>query len=282
MTRIVYVNGKYCPYAEAQLPVEDRSSLFADGVYEVCPVRRGRIMDMDLHFERLHRSLDGLDIRAPMSDNAFAVILKEVVRRNRVKEGLIYFQVSRGVARRNHAFPDPAVPPSVVAMARSTPPSSETAGIKVITQPDIRWQRVDIKSLSLLPNVLAREAAKQQGAREAWMFDADGYITEGSASNAWIIDETGKLRTRRADQAILRGITRTIIADIIADHGVELEERAFNVAEAKAAREAFITSASAKVTPVVQIDDTQIGNGAPGELSLRIGDALEEFVIRQT
>jgi D-alanine transaminase len=185
-----------------------------------------------------------------------------------VRYGLVYIQVSRGVARRDHAFPAAGTKPSVVITARSTDTTvSEKLGadgIAVITVPDNRWERVDIKSIALLPNVLAKQAARSQGAREAWLVDKNGRITEGSSSNAWIINRDGKLITRHLDHGILPGITRAVLIESLKSHGVELEERAFTVEEAYAAREAFITSATQSVMPVVRIDGRPIGNGAPG------------------
>ena len=268
MSRVAYVNGRYLPSAEAKVPVEDRGYQFADGVYEVCEVRAGRVIDERRHLKRLDRSLSELQIRAPMPHNALSIVLHEVVRRNRVHDGLVYIQVTRGVARRDHAFPPPGTKPSLVVTARSSDPVAAekfaTDGIAVITVADQRWPRVDIKSISLLPNVLAKQAARAQGAREAWLVDKGGYVTEGSSSNAWIINRDGKLLTRHLDHAILAGITRSVLIDSLKKHGVQLEERAFTVEEAYAAREAFVTSATQSVMPVVRIDGRPIGNGAPG------------------
>lgn len=268
MSRIAYVNGRYLARAEAKVHVEDRGYQFADGVYEVCEVRGGRLIDERRHLKRLDRSLSELQIRPPMPHAALSIVLHEVMRRNRVQDGLVYIQITRGVARRDHAFPPTGTRPSVVITARS----SDTAageklaadGIAVITVPDQRWPRVDIKSISLLPNVLAKQAARSQGAREAWLVDKKGYVTEGSSSNAWIINRDGKLLTRQIDHAILAGVTRAVLIDSLKQHGVELEERAFTVEEAYAAREAFVTSATQSVMPVVRIDGRPIGNGAPG------------------
>jgi D-alanine transaminase len=268
MSRIAYVNGRYLPSSEAKVPVEDRGYQFADGVYEVCEVKDGRLIDERRHLKRLDRSLSELQIRHPMPPNALSVVLHEVARRNRVHDGLVYIQVTRGVARRDHAFPPPGTKPSLVVTARSSDPATAekfaSDGIAVITVPDQRWPRVDIKSISLLPNVLAKQAARAQGAREAWLIDKHGYITEGSSSNAWIINRDGKLLTRQLDEAILAGITRSVLINSLEAHGLQLEERAFTVEEAYAAREAFVTSATQSVMPVVRIDGRPIGNGAPG------------------
>ncbi len=268
MSRIAYVNGRYVPLAAATVNVEDRGYQFSDGVYEVCEVKGGRLVDERRHMERLKRSLSELRIAMPMTAKALGVVLHEVVRRNRVHWGIVYLQITRGVARRDHAFPPPGTAPSIVVTARNLNFDSAeklaAEGVAVVTVPDNRWERVDIKSVSLLPNVLAKQAAREQGAREAWFVDRDGRVTEGSSSNAWIVTRDGKVVTRQADHAILRGITRTVVLDVMAAQGLKLEERAFTVEEALAAREAFLTSASQIVVPVVRIDGRPIGNGAPG------------------
>jgi D-alanine transaminase len=268
MSRVVYVNGRYLPRALAKVDVEDRGYQFSDGVYEVCEVRAGRLIDERRHLTRLDRSLSELQIAQPMPRSALAVVLREVVNRNRVHDGLVYIQVSRGVARRDHAFPSSGTAPSIVVTAKSIDIAANERlaadGIAVVTVPDERWTRVDIKSLSLLPNVLAKQAARAQGAREAWLVDKEGCITEGSSSNAWIINRDGKLLTRHLDHGILAGVTRAVLIESLKSHGVELEERAFTVEEAYAAREAFVTSATQAVMPVVRIDGRPIGNGEPG------------------
>jgi D-alanine transaminase len=274
MSRIAYVNGRYARQSEAMVNIEDRGYQFADGVYEVCEVRGGRLVDERRHMQRLQRSLSELRIRMPMSLPALSVVLHETVRRNRVGEGLVYLQVTRGVAHRDHPFPSPQTPPSISVTARSVDRArvnrTGEEGIAVITTPDTRWARVDIKSVGLLPNVLAKQAAREQGAREAWFIDRDGYITEGASSNAWIITKDDKLVTRHADQHILRGITRTVLLDVLAAKGITLEERPFTVAEALAAREAFVTSATQAVQPVVQIDGTKLGDGKPGPICVAL------------
>lgn len=271
MSRIAYVNGRYLPLADASVNVEDRGYQFSDGVYEVCEVKDGRLVDEPMHMRRLQRSLGELKIAMPMSLASLRVVLRETVRRNRVRDGIVYLQVNRGVARRDHAFPPAGTSPSVVVTARgmSAAAAEKTAaeGIAVITVPENRWERVDIKSVSLLPNVLAKQAAKEQGAKEAWFVGKDGYVTEGSSSNAWIVSREGKVVTRPADHGILRGITRTVLLNVLKAQGLELEERPFTVAEAYAAREAFVTSASQLVMPVVRIDGRPVGNGAPGLLA---------------
>lgn len=271
MSRIAYVNGRYRPHRDACVHVEDRGYQFSDGVYEVCEVAGGRLVDERRHMERLRRSLAALRIRLPMTLAALGVVLHETIRRNRVQHGIVYLQITRGVARRDHAFPPPDTSPSIVVTARNLDPSRNERvaeeGMAVVTVPDNRWARVDIKSVGLLPNVLAKQAARERGAREAWFVDAQGFITEGSSSNAWIVTADRKLVTRPADQSILRGISRTVLLDAIRAQGLVLDERPFTVAEAAAAQEAFVTSASQIVLPVVRIDGRPVGTGAPGPIA---------------
>jgi D-alanine transaminase len=268
MSRISYVNGRYLPLAAASVNIEDRGYQFSDGVYEVCEVRGGRLIDERLHMKRLAFSLGELRIAMPMSPASLSVVLHEVVRRNRVRWGIVYLQITRGVSRRDHAFPPAGTAPAIVVTARNLDLAGAEKmaadGVAVISVPENRWERVDIKSVSLLPNVLAKQAAREQGAREAWFVDGNGRVTEGSSSNAWIVTRDGKVVTRQADHAILRGITRTVLLEAIAAQGLKLEERAFTLDEAYDAREAFITSASQIVLPVVKIDGRPVGNGAPG------------------
>jgi D-alanine transaminase len=274
VTRVVYVNGRYLPYGEASVHAEDRGFQFGDAVYEVCEVRGGRLVDETRHMQRLARSLVELGMRQPMAKGAWSRVLRETIRRNRVKDGLVYLQVSRGAHPRDFLFPGADVAPTVVCLARSSQPSrseaAAAAGIAVKTMPDIRWGRCDIKTVMLLPASLAKEAARKEGAREAWFVDADGFVTEGGSSNAWIVDRDGRLITRAVDTAILRGVTRTTLIDLLERERIELVERPFTVEEAKAAREAFITSATNIVMPVVRIDGKTIGNGAPGLLTLKL------------
>ncbi len=271
MSRIAYVNGRYLPHRDAMVHIEDRGYQFGDGVYEVCEVRGGRLVDERQHLARLKRSLDELRIRMPMSLRALGIVLREVVARNRIGYGIVYVQVTRGVARRDHAFPVPEVSPSLVATARALNKARNEAlaaqGIAVVTVADNRWGRVDIKTIGLLPNVLARQTALDQGARDAWFVDSDGAVTEGASTNAWIVTNAGAVVTRPADHAILRGITRTVLFEIIKAQGLRLEERAFTLAEAYAAREAFATAASQIVLPVVRIDGRVIGDGKPGPVA---------------
>ncbi|GLQ39326.1 D-amino-acid transaminase [Rhizobium albus] len=278
MSRIAYVNGRYLPHGAAAVHVEDRGYQFADGVYEVCEVRQGFIVDMTRHLDRLARSLSELQMGWPLSRDAFKMVLREVVRRNRVRNGLVYLQVTRGVARRDHVFPSAATMPSLVVTAKKTDPRVVRAkvekGISVITVPENRWDRVDIKTVGLLPNVLARQKAKAEGAQEAIFVDVDGTIKEGAATNVWIVSEDGVLMTRPADHGILRGITRATVMDVAAKLDLKVEERAFTVEEAKRAREMFLTAATSVVIPIVSLDGTTIANGHPGTMSAEMRDAF--------
>ena len=281
MSRIAYVNGRYLPFREAKVHVEDRGYQFADGVYEVCEVRGGRLIEERRHIARLQRSLGELRIPMPMSVKALGVVLRETVVRNRIGYGLVYLQITRGVARRDHAFPSPAVAPSMVVTARALNIKRSEAlaatGIAVISMPDNRWGRVDIKTVGLLPNVLARQAAIDRGARDAWLVDKDGVVMEASSANAWIVTATGALVTRHADHAILRGITRAVVLDAVKGQGLAIEERAFTLQEAFAAREAFITSATQLVLPVVKIDGHTIGDGKPGPIASALRRAFYRY-----
>ena len=268
MSRIAYVNGRYVPQSQACVGIEDRGFQFADGVYEVCEVKRGQLVDEARHMARLDRSLKELRIAHPMPPQALKVVMRETIRRNRLHDGIVYVQVTRGDTRRDFPFPPNGTPPTIVVTSRSHDLARIEAqadkGIAVVTMPDIRWQRVDIKSVALLPNVLAKQAAKEQGAREAWLVDGNGFVTEGASSNAWIVTRDGALVTRPLGTGILPGITRSVVRDLIAAEGLSFEERPFTVEAAYAARAAFVTSASQSVMPVVEIDGRPVGNGAPG------------------
>jgi D-alanine transaminase len=274
MSRIAYVNGRYLPHRQAVVHIEDRGYQFADGVYEVCEVHAGALVDEERHMARLERSLSELRIMPPLQHAALGIVLREILARNKIANGYVYIQVTRGVAPRDHVFPQVPVQPGIVVTARAIDVAKNEAtagkGIKVATVADIRWKRVDIKSISLLPNVLARQEAKEKGAYEAWLVEADGMITEGAASNAWIVDDDGTIITRQLSNSILRGITRTTLIDIISAEGLRLEERRFSMAEALAAREAFVTGATTLVMPVVAIDGHAIGDGKPGPVASRL------------
>jgi D-alanine transaminase len=274
MSRWAYVNGRFVRHGDAAVHIEDRGYQLADGVYEVWAVFDGRLADSDGHFERLERSLNELRIAQPMGRKALELVLREAIRRNRVKNGLVYLQVTRGVARRDHAFPDPQPLPAVVITAKNTDRKAAEAkaakGVGVITLPENRWGRCDIKTVGLLPNALAKQAAKEQGAMEAWFVDPEGLVTEGASSNAWIVDADGVLRTRDTTANILRGVTRKSVIALLGEQNIRFEERAFTPAEAKSAREAFITGAGTLVMPVVTVDGEKVGDGVPGPIATRL------------
>ncbi|GAB4515029.1 MAG: D-amino-acid transaminase [Roseibium sp.] len=274
MSRIAYVNGQYVRHADAAVHVEDRGYQFADGVYEVCEVWQGQIVDVPRHLDRLGRSLGELRIDWPMARRAVEFVLHQVVRRNRVRNGLVYIQVTRGVSKRDHFFPPEDVAPSIVVTARSTNRAAAEAqaaeGIAVVSYPENRWPRVDIKTVALLPNVLAKQNAKEKGGKEAWYVDADGFVTEGGSTNAWIVKKDGALVTRPAESGILRGITRAVVLELVQKEGLTFEERPFSLEEAFDAKEAFVTAATSVVMPVTRIDGKMIGNGHPGSVATRL------------
>jgi len=283
MSRFAYVNGVYVRHGEAAVHIEDRGYQFADAVYEVWSVMGGKLADAAGHFARLWRSLGELSIAPPMSEAALRVVLRELIRRNGIDEGLVYLQISRGVARRDHLFPKD-VAPAIVATARRVnrvaQDASAAAGIGVITTPENRWGRCDIKTVGLLPNLLAKQAAKESGATEAWFVDAEGQVTEASSSNAWIVDQDGVLRTRETTANILRGITRTTLMEVLKTQNLKVEERPFTVAEALGAREAFVTGAGGLLQPVVRINGKSIGDGRPGPVATRLRAAYIEEARR--
>ena len=272
MSRIAYVAGRYVPHRQGFVHIEDRGFQFADGVYEVIAVIGGRLVDEEPHFARLRRSLAELRLAAPLGEAALKIVLREVVRRNRVDTGIVYLQITRGTAPRDHAFPKAAAPTLVVTARRARPANPRLAqdGVAVITIPDIRWHRCDIKSVALVANALGKQQAREAGAYEAWQVDGEGLVTEGTSTNAWIVTGDNTVVTRGLGTAILSGVTRLAVLDIIRRDGYRVVERAFTVAEAKAAREAFLTSTTADLLPVVRIDETPIGNGAPGLLTERL------------
>jgi D-alanine transaminase len=281
VTRFIYVNGRYAPYEQAAVHAEDRGFQFADAVYEVCQVRGGHPVDEARHMARLERSLAALDIARPMSVAALANVMRQTIKKNRVRDGLVYLQVTRGAGPREFAYPAADVPRTVVCLARSTSVTAQEAlaqtGIAVKTMPDIRWRRSDIKTVMLLPACLAKNAAQREDAREAWLIDSDGFITEGASSNAWIVTGAGAVITRQTTPDILAGVTRETLIDLLGEENMTLEERPFRLDEALRAKEAFITSATNTVMPVVRIDATQIGDGRPGKLTLRLRSKFQQF-----
>ena len=280
MSRVAYVNGLYLPHRRAAVHVEDRGYQFADGVYEVIAVKNGRFVDDTPHLERLDRSLRELEIAPPMSRAALRVVMAEMLRRNRIRDGILYIQMTRGVAARDHPFPADS-DTSVVMTARLEPPQDPRLGengVDVISIPDIRWKRCDIKSVSLLPNILGKQAAHRAGAFEAWQINEEGFVTEGTSTNAWIVDAEGRLCTPPIGEQILSGITRRRILKLAEREGIEFTERHFTLKEAQSAREAFITSTTTLVLPVTTIDDAVIGNGKPGTFTCKLREHYLAFM----
>jgi D-alanine transaminase len=281
MSRIAYVNGQYRPHTDAAVHVEDRGFQFADGVYEVCEVKHGLIVDLTRHLDRLDRSLSELRMASPMDRKALAIVIREVLRRNRVRNGIFYLQVTRGQSRRDHFFPAAGTTPTLVVTAKSVDPSvamkKYETGIKVITLPENRWDRVDIKTVGLLPNVLAKQQAREAGAQDAIYIDRNGIVMEGASSNVWIVTPDGTLVTRPAEHGILRGITRTTLLDVAASLKLTVEEREFRMEDMLAAREVFFTSATGTCVPIIEVDGKPIANGHPGTVASSIREAFFEI-----
>ena len=277
MPRIVYVNGRYVPEEEAKVSVFDRAFLFGDAVYEVTAVLGGRLVDFEPHLARLDRSLREIALVAPVSHEALLALHLELVRRNEIDEGIVYLEITRGAAERDFAYPD-RPEPNVVAFTQNRPlvanPQAET-GVKIITIPDFRWKRRDIKSTSMLAQAMGTQEAKLRGAYEGWMVE-DGVVTEGTSSSAFILDAKGVIRTQPLGHHILPGVTRRAVLRLAALEGAALKERPFSVAEALSAREAFMTAASAFVLPIVAIDGVPIGDGRPGPVANRFRDLYIE------
>ncbi|HUO98524.1 MAG TPA: D-amino-acid transaminase [Rhizomicrobium sp.] len=274
--RIAYVDGRYLPHGEAGVHVEDRGLQLGDAVYEVCRIRRGQFLDEDEHFDRLERSLGEIEMAMPMSRGAMKHVLRETVRRNGVGEGILYLQVTRGSVRRDHPIPSAPLKPTLIVTVHPLDVAAiarrRIEGVAVVTAPDERWARCDIKSTQLLANLLAKTAARRAGAFEVWFVDRDGCITEGASTTAWIVDRAGCLVTRDLSHAILPGVTRRIVLEHVAEAQIPVVERAFTAAEVASASEAFITAASAAAIPVVSIDGHKIGDGKPGPLTARIAE----------
>lgn len=273
MSRIAYVNGQYVPFAGATVHIEDRGYQLADGVYEVIAIRKSLPIDLASHLQRLDQSLRALYLEWPMGVRALHTVLRTVVGRNRLKEGILYVQISRGVARREHAFPASSVRSTLVVTARSQTLAPEVLferGITVITTPDLRWPRCDVKSIALIPNVLGKQMAREKGAFEAWLLAGDGTITEGTSSNAWIITGRNQMVTRPLSKTILGGITRGRVLNLASQLGLKVIERPFTLEEAKRATEAFLTSTTAFILPVVALDGKRINDGRPGRVTRRL------------
>ncbi len=281
MARYAYVNGRFYLHSRAQVHIEDRGFQFSDGVYEVIPVLNKKMIDSGSHLDRLERSLREIQISMPTTRRVLDLICNEMIWRNQLYNGLLYMQITRGVASRNHAFPNPAVPPCLVMTTKMIDFSSRKDfenGIKVITLPDQRWARRDIKTISLLANCLAKEQAVSQGAFEAWQFDSEGFITEGTSSNAWIITKNNQIMTRANDHDILNGITRLAIIKLAQSNGLQVVIKKFTIEEAYQAQEAFISSATAFVKPVVQIDQTKIGAKGVGSFCKKLLALYEDYI----
>ncbi len=278
---VAYVAGRYVQRRNAAVHIEDRGYQFADGVYEVIAVRRGSLVDEELHYDRLKRSLDSLFIEMPCSRAALGVIVGQIVRRNGLADGIVYLQVTRGVAPRNHAFPAAGTRPTLtVTASRLKPPAPEIVerGVSVVSVPESRWARRDIKSVSLLPNVLAKQEAQRQGAYEAWFVEENGEVTEGSSTNAWIVTDGQEVVTRPLGPQILAGITRHSVIEAARQANIRITERPFTLEEAKAAREAFVTSTTSFVLPVVSIDGRPVGDGKPGPVARALLSAYRDHI----
>ncbi|WP_043335374.1 D-amino-acid transaminase [Belnapia moabensis] len=282
MSRIAYVNGRYVDQRLAEVNIEDRGYQFGDGIYEVVHLHAGRFIDEERHLARLVRSLGEIQLPMPMSLPALRHVLAEVARRNRVTEGLLYMQVTRGVARRDHAFPRQPVPPALVVTVKRIAPypaSVDGWGAKAITLPDLRWARRDIKSINLLPNCLARQAAREQGAIEAILYDeTTGMVTEGAATTFWIVNAEGAIVTRQLDHIILPGCTRAALMVEMQAAGLRFEEREFSLEEARGARETFLTSATSFVKPILALDGKPVGDGKVGPVVRRLFDLFARHV----
>jgi len=271
--RVAYVNGHYVPHTRAQVHIEDRALQLGDGIYEVCGVTDGHLQDEEEHLDRLERSLREIEMAMPMGRAALKLIFREMVRRNRVRDGLLYLQATRGAVHRDH--PIPAVVPrtTLIITAHSLDPAPfakrREEGLAVITLRDERWGRCDIKTTQLLANLIAKTAARRQGAYEAWLVDREGVVTEGASTTAWIVDKDGRLVTRPLSESILPGVTRRVILDVAHKAQMPVVEHGFTPVEAEKAREAFISSATG-VFPVIAIDGKRVGEGKPGPVTKRI------------
>lgn len=272
--RIAYVDGRYLVHGEAGVHIEDRGLQFGDAIYEVCRVAAGRFLDEAPHLDRLERSLGEIEMAMPVGRAALRHIMAEVVRRNAVDEGLVYIQITRGAYHRDHPIPArPAKPSLIVTACRLNVEAiarRRIDGVAVVTAPDQRWARCDIKTTQLLPNLIAKTAARRAGAFEVWLLDPDGFVTEGASTTAWIVDRQGRLITRNLSQAILPGVTRAVLLQAAAEAGISIIEKAFTPSEAIAAQEAFLTAASAAAIPIVDVDGRPVGDGKPGPLTARL------------
>lgn len=272
--RIAYVNGRYLRHPAVSVHVEDRALQLGDGIYEVAGISGGKLVDESEHLDRMERSLREIRMPMPMGRAALKLVMRELVARNRVRDGLLYIQVTRGAVNRDHVIPKNPPRPTLIMTVKAQNPAltdkKRHDGVTVITRPDERWARRDIKTVQLLPNLLAKTDARQEGAYEAWLVDGDGFVTEGTSTTAWIVDDQNRLVTRQLSNDILPGVTRRVFLEAAAEAQMPVVERKFTVEEAKRAREAFISSASGAALPVVAIDGTTVGDGKPGPLTRRI------------
>jgi D-alanine transaminase len=284
--RIAYVNGRYLTHGRAVVHIEDRGLQFGDSIYEVVGVADGAMRDEEEHLDRLERSLDAVRIDMPTSRAALKFILREIARRNRIRNGLIYLQITRGRFRRDHPIPVEKQKPTLILTGRELPSAASEArrasGIEVVTRPDQRWARCDIKTTQLLPNLLAKTDAREGGAYEAWLVDRDGFVTEGSSTTAWIVTAEGEIITRDLSTAILPGVTRRVILSAAAAAQMKVVERRFTPEEAKKAKEAFLSAATGAGIPIVAIDGVEVGNGKPGPVSRRVQEVYEDWARRHT
>ena len=279
MASIVFLNDQFIPLTEAKVSVNDRGYQFADGIYEVVYVLNNRFIDLGYHWQRLERSCQALEIPLAMTQTQFETLMLELARLNSITEGYVYFQITRGVWPRDHKYPTEAIAPTVLMTIKPkvTPDTLNTEGVKVITTKDLRWKRCDIKSISLLPNIMAKELAARAGAKEAFLIDENGYITEGSSTTAWIVTSQGTLQTRHLDDAILPGTARRAILEHVAPSlDLTVEEKPFHRTELMNAAEVFYTSTTQWVVPVIQVDEIMIGNGKPGPVTQRLFESYHQ------
>lgn len=283
MTRLCYINGRYVPAAHAVVPIEDRGYHFADGVYEVIVFFNGKLLDEEPHLERLKHSLSVLRMEMPMSDAALKLVMRELISKHPFRDGYIYVQITRGVAHRDHGFPKGVKPSVTMFVNREKKPSREQVerGVAAVTVPDIRWGHCDAKTIALLPNVLARQTSIEAGARETWLVDEKGFVTEGSHSNAYLV-KGGVVITHPADTHILNGVRRINILRLCRENNIPVEERPFHIDELRDAEGAFMSSATSNVLPIVKVDGAAVGNGMPSELTRRIYTLYQQHVTVQT
>jgi len=274
--RIAYVDGRYLRHGEAGVHIEDRGLQLGDSVYEALRIETGRLRDLEEHLDRLERSLREIEMAMPMARGVLRHVMLETVRRNGVDEGILYLQVTRGALRRDHPIPKRQPKPTLIVTVHPLDTAAiarrRVEGVAVMTAPDERWARCDIKSTQLLANLMAKTAARRAGAFEVWLTDSEGFVTEGASTTAWIVDAEGRLVTRDLAHAILPGVTRRVVLELAANAQIPLVERPFTPEEASRAREAFLTAASAAAIPIVAIDGRPIGDGKPGPLTRRIAE----------